>query len=329
MNEANVDMSVVDDEPLLKDKVLGYLATLVAIIWIKHSVFTIFPDVIAIFSPITGTLPKRTYGRLFIASFIGLGALGLFFRRSWGRKLLLVFLSFKALIWSTALLRVLGGAQWSPFGILYFGGIAAFYLASYAVTLFGASLTPSPPVPASNKRKAAAAALIGLPVLFMSLTTLIPPLSLEEVPQSANRELDGLRRAKEWEGDRIAFDRMEGKTALRKKVGDWKIRIVPEGADILRLEGFDFAEKIAVKIDTSRNALIIHDTVFVGKAAQGVSPVFDNLEFEGVTFSSDSGRIFGDASVLFLSDGRVAFSFDRVFIDGRRIAEYGTLRPVK
>jgi hypothetical protein len=311
-----------------RQKLLGFLMTTIAVLWLLDSTLKIVEGLQASMSSIA-VASSRATGILIIACLMWVASFGLFFRKSWARWMLIWLLLFKGLLYFPVLFSVIRDAQFSSSGMIIYAIVGTFYGVVFLVLVFGRSATPVPAPRISGKRIAAALCLIvGTVSLLGFLARISDPTSLEELPQNCQGELSRLRESQTWVGERIAFYGIEGKKILTRKVKDWTFKIVPEGKDILRIEGFEFAANIEIRIDTSRNALMIHKTVFVGSPITGNSSIFGNKRFEGVSFEGLGGRVYGDASILFFDDGTVALSFDKVFIDGLQSREYGTIRPL-
>ncbi len=98
----------------------------------------------------------------------------------------------------------------------------------------------------------------------------------------------------------------------------------PDG--LVTLTGFRFSERLRLAVDLRRSLLVLQDEVLVGRPIDGTSPIFG--PFTGVTFEAEGwGRVSGQASILALADGRLAFDFDHLEVDGRRAREYGAVAP--
>jgi hypothetical protein len=300
---------------------LGYLTT---------SSLNVADFCVAFASPLAASPePREIMGSMFWL-FVWLASAGVYLGKDLARRLLVGLLALHSLRLGLMFAMVASGGSGDTFGWVLGLGAMAFQLLIVATLHASADLTPvpAPPISAGRLLTLGAALLLSLGLVATDHLISEPSPDLAELPRTSQGELDVLRAHERWEGARQKVTGVVGGRPQTEEIGPWNLRIVPVGEDVVIVEGLYFARNFEVKLDLARNALVLHDTLFLGRPLSGNSPMFGEMAFTGVVFEGDGGRIHGKASILVLADGRVALDFDKVFVDGRRSREYGAVRPV-
>lgn len=142
------------------------------------------------------------------------------------------------------------------------------------------------------------------------------PTPLESYPRFGAGELAFLEDQAEWVLTRV-FITGSKNGGVETTSGESFSLVIEEEGDLLHLHNIPPLQKVAVRIDPTRNVFLINEWTFPGRPTRGSSPVAGDVSFEGMEFNNELGAVSGEALILLLEDGRLLFALDDFFLYGR------------
>src|SRR5262249_20208354 len=124
---------------------------------------------------------------------------------------------------------------------------------------------------------------------------------LREIEISAKGALTPLVRHAIWTGHRLRVTGGQNGLPVSERIGPWRIELHPDPKqNAVEIKGLIFAKNAIVRLDLDRDTLVIDGEEFQGRRGTGKSPLFGEIQFNGVAFEREEGKVTGKAAILIL-----------------------------
>lgn len=229
-------------------------------------------------------------------------ACGLLWLKNWARLLMIGVVSIQLLSISSSFyfMRHLGI---DTFGYVLIACILLFYTALIATLIAARNATLRPRQPASRFWRVAGLAAAGFGTFAFSISFLdTNSTRLADLPEVKSDATVQLTQYKQWKLEKIPTSTLLGGNIHTPAKNLGTLSVTPENG-MFKIAGIPELNSFDVRLDPTRNALLVGDVLFIGEPFDIKRFLWRDLPAKGISFSNEGSPVSGKIIIGTISDG--------------------------
>jgi hypothetical protein len=240
--------------------------------------------------------------RLTLHSCALIAACGLLWLKNWARLLMLGVVIVQLLSISL-IFYFMRNSGIDTFGYIAITIILLIYGALITLLVKASKATLRPRYPATRFWRVAGLISASLSALVFCASFLnFDSDRLEDLPKVKSDATTQLTQTKEWKLEKIRTSALLGGNIRRAVKPPRTLTITPEG-DMFKISGIPEFKTFDVKLDPSRDALLVGDMLFIGEPFNTQRFMWRDLPARGIEFSTEGSPVSGEITIGTVSDG--------------------------